>query len=142
MTSKTVTVLSTMDTLLGAYRSHVLGRTLPEPASLNVIPGTREIAVQANGGLDVVAHLGNLLLWACTLTEVTAEWWHTDGGRLHISITGRTSGGVRMKVYGGCEFAESAGLVQLDPGQEDNVSLDELYTLVGLLREHHVREVA
>ncbi len=56
---------------------------------------------------------------------------------------GRATSGVRFLVYGGGDFAECLGLVPLDPGQREGVSLDELFALVCLLREgQHEREVA
>jgi hypothetical protein len=66
---------------------------------------------------------------------VTAAWWRTNADRLHVSVRGRTAIGVRVLVYGGGEFADCAGLVALDSGVTDGVSLDELYALVCLLRE-------
>jgi hypothetical protein len=140
-TTKTITVSSTVDSLMGAYRSHVLGRTLPAPASVDIAPGAREISVQPGSGPDLCSVLGNLLVWAYTLVDVTAQWWHTDSGSLHITIVGRTAGGARMKVYSGATFTDSLGLVPLTRGEREGVSLDELYALAGLLREH-VREVA
>jgi hypothetical protein len=135
MNNNTVTTVSTMDSLIGVYRSHVLGRTLPTPFLVNFYSHNREIVVQAGGGLDPVTKLGNLLLWACTLADVTAKWKHTRDGRLHVSVTGRTSGGTKLEVYGGGEFTDCLGLIPLKAGEFENVSLDELYTLVGLLRE-------
>ena len=147
MNNNTVTLVSTMDALVGAYRSHVLGRTLPAPFAMTFYSHDREIVVQPGGGLDLVAKLGNVLLWAYTLTEVTAAWWHTADGRLHVSVTGRASGGTRLEIYGGGEFTDCLGLVPLKPGESESVSLDELYTLVCLLREatrdaQHEREAA
>ena len=63
---------------------------------------------------------------------------------LHISIDGRASTGVALKIYGGIPFTHCADLVRLAPGESESVSLDELYTLLRLLREHHttITEVA
>ena len=133
--NNTVVTTSTMDSLIGGYRAHVLGRPLPNPVSLQFTPSGKEVAVQPEGGLDTVRHLSNILVWAYTLTDVTARWWHTNDDRLHVSVRGRTAGGVRMLVYGGCVFADCLGLVALDRGQDERVTLDEIYTLVGLLRE-------
>jgi hypothetical protein len=146
-TTKTITVPSTVDSLMGAYRSHVLGRTLPAPASVDIVTGAREIFVQPGSGPNLCSVLGNLLVWAYTLVDVTAQWWHTDSDSLHITITGRTAGGTRMKVYSGATFTDSLGLVPLARGEREGVSLDELYTLLGLLREDQheaepAREVA
>ncbi len=139
-----LTTQSTTDSLIGAYRSHVLGRNLPDPASVDFIPSTREILVQPRGGLDLASRLGNLLVWAYTLSDLTASWWHTPDDALHVRVSGRTAGGTRLRVYGGGPFAQCCGLVSLDLDEKEGVSLDELYTLVGLLREHgqHEREVA
>ena len=139
----TIATTYTVDGLFGAYRSHVLGRLLPEPTSVHVTPGTREISVQPGGNLDLCSRLGSILVWAFTLADVTASWWHTPDGSLHISVHGRTTGGVRVKVYGGGSFAESLDLVSLDAGESEGVSLDELYALACLLRDgQHEREVA
>lgn len=145
--STTLTVSSTVDSLLGAYRSHVLGRSLPAPVAVGFMPSQREIDVQPCGGVDLCTHLANMLVWAYTLADLTAQWWHTADNGLHVTITGRTAGGTRMRVYGGGDFSECYGLVRLAAGQREGVSLDELYILVGLLREatrdaQHEREVA
>jgi hypothetical protein len=106
-------------------------------------PADAEIRVQPLGGLDLARKLGNVLLWAATLAEVTAEWTHTTSGRLHVSVHGRGASGVRFQIYGGGEFAKCLGLVQLTAGQHEGVSLDELYALACLLRDgQHEREVA
>jgi hypothetical protein len=129
--------------MLSAFRAHVRDRVLPAPASLTFSGYVREIAVQPEGGADLVQHLGNVLLWAYTLVDVTASWWRTDEDRLHVSVRGRTAGGVRMKVYGGGSFSECRGLVDLARDESEGVSLDELYTLLNLLRDgQHEREVA
>lgn len=129
-----LTTSTAVDSLIGAYRSHVLGRPLPAPASVDFTPGPREIGVQVTGA-GVGSCLANLLVWAYTLADVTAQWWHTPNGNLHTTVTGRTAGGARMRVYNSGHFADCHGLVQLDLDQREGVSLDELYTLVNLLRE-------
>jgi hypothetical protein len=143
MSTKTLVRASTVDALIGGFRAHLLGRPLPTPAAVTLHPYTGEVSVVPGGGLDVPVLLGNILLWAYTLVEVTAEWVHTESGRLHVSVWGRTSSGLLVHVYGGCRFAECLGLVQLGRGESEGVSLDELYTLAGLLREaQHQRGVA
>jgi hypothetical protein len=134
-TTNTIVPSSVVDSLLGAYRAHVLGRPLPTPAVVSFNPDVRQISVQPGGALDLCSKLGNLLVWAYTLADVTATWWHTPEHSLHITINGRTTGGVRMKVYAGGSFNQAQGLVQLGVDQREGVSLDELYTLTGLLRE-------
>ena len=47
-----------------------------------------------------------LLAWADTLSEVTAEAWRVPSGEsIHLSVTGRLSDGVTVRVYGGVPFA-------------------------------------
>jgi hypothetical protein len=134
-TNKILTIASAVDSLIGSFRAHVLGRSLPAPASVHLDVHSHEVSVQPLCPPDVAGTLGNLLLWAHTLNEVTADWRRTLGGRLHVTVHGRTSGGLRMDVYGGCEFSDCADLVRLNPGESESVSLDELYTLACLLRE-------
>lgn len=143
MTKNTLVSTSAVDALIGGFRAHLLGRPLPAPVAVTLHPKTGEVSVLPEGGLDMPCHLGNVLIWAYTLAEITAEWSHTQGGRFHVSVRGRTSGGVHLQVYGGGDFAECLGLVPLGAGESEGVSLDELYTLVGLLREaQHEREAA
>ena len=131
----TLTVPSAVDSLLGAYRAHVFGRSLPVPVGLGFSTSVREIDVQPGGGADLCTHLAGILVWAYTLTDVTAQWWHTSEHGLHVTVLGRTAGGTRMRIYGGGDFTQCQGLVRLAAGQKEGVSLDELYALVGLLRE-------
>jgi hypothetical protein len=134
---------STIDALIGGFRSHLLGRPLPAPAMLTFLPKSGEVCLQPEGGLDFSRRLGNVLLWAYTLADITARWAHTESGRLHVQVLGRTSSGIRFEVYAGCEFSECHGLVSLRLGESEGVSLDELYTLAGLLRDaQHEREAA
>lgn len=143
MSTNTLSVTSSMDTVLGRFRSHMLGRALPTPVTVTFYPTTGDVSVQPAGDLTLASKLGNVLVWAYTLVDVTASWWHTSDDALHVSITGRGAGGTRIKVYGGGPFAECCGLVTLAHGEKEGVSLDELYTLVSLLRDgQHEREVA
>lgn len=132
----TVDFSSVVDMLMRAYRAHVHGRRLPAPVTVSFCPRKREIEVQPDGGTDLARNLGNVLLWGHTLGDVSATWWRIGSDRVHVSVRGRTSIGVRVLVYGGGDFADCAGLVALDPDQTDGVSLDELYALVCLLREN------
>ncbi|HZS22100.1 MAG TPA: hypothetical protein VFA63_14095, partial [Pseudonocardiaceae bacterium] len=100
-------------------------------------PTVNRIAIQAGGRQDPLDHLAELLLWAFTLEQVTAQWWHTRDGHLHLTIHGRTAAGMAVKVYGGIPFGCCAGLVPLALDESEGVSLDEIYTLLGLLRDHH-----
>lgn len=144
MPSNILATTSAVGSLLSAFRAHIRGRVLPAPVSLSFDAKSREMAIQPEGQNNLVTQLGNMLLWAYTLSDVTAKWWRTDGDRLHISIRGRTGTGARVRVYGGGHFSECLGLVQLAPDETDGVSIDELYLFHARLREHgqHEREVA
>ena len=122
--------------LTEAWRAFLRECPLGEPALVSLEPTINRITIQPGHSLDHLNHLGELLLWAYTLTRVSAQWWHTPEGSLHISIEGRARTGVALKVYGGIPFDHCAGLVRLAPGESESVSLDEIYTLLGLLREH------
>jgi hypothetical protein len=142
--SNILTTTSTVGSLLSAFRAHIRGRVLPAPVSLTFDAKAREIAIQPEGALDLAQQLGNVLLWAYTLSDVTAKWWRTDGDRLHISIRGRTASGARVRVFGGGHFSECLGLVQLAHDESDGVSVDELYQFHSQLRVNgqHEQEVA
>jgi len=135
MPSNILATTSATGSLLSAFRAHARGRVLPAPISLTFDGKSREIAVQPEGALNLATQLGNVLLWAYTLSEVTAKWWRTDGDRLHISIRGRTLSGAHIRVYGGGHFSECLGLVALAPNEADGVSVDELYLFLSQLRE-------
>lgn len=142
--SNILTTTTPVGSLLRAFRSHVRGRNLPVPVSLTFDAKSREIAIQPEGAANLAVQLGNVLLWAYTLSDVTAKWWRTDGDRLHISVRGRTASGARVRVYGGGHFTETLGLVQLAPNETDGVSIDELYRFHAEIRadRQHEREVA
>jgi hypothetical protein len=143
MNSNILATTSAVGSMLSAFRSHIRGRVLPAPVSLTFSANVREIGVQPEGGADLVQHLGNVLIWAFTLADVTAQWWRTSEDRLHVSVHGRTASGTRMKVHGGGAFSDCRGLVPLALDQSEGVSIDELFTLLSLLRDgQHEREVA
>lgn len=135
MSSNILATTSCVGSLLSAFRAHIRGRVLPAPISLLFDAKSREIAVQPEGVPDLATQLGNVLLWAYTLSEVTAMWWRTDGDRLHVSVRGRTVSGARIRVYGGGHFSKCLGLVELGPDESDGVSIDELYLFLSQLRE-------
>ena len=129
-------LMSTVDVLMRAFRAHTQGRRLPGPRMLSFSPISRQMEVLPEGGKDFPRLLANVLLWAHTLSDVSATWSRTEADRMHVVVTGRTAIGARLRVYGVGAFADCAGLVALDPGQNDGVSLDELFALACLLREH------
>jgi hypothetical protein len=128
--------------LTEAWRAFLKDCPLPEPALVSLEPTLNRIIIQPGASRDPLDHLGELLLWAYTLEQISAQWWHTPTGDLHITIQGRTSIGVAFKVYGSIPLEDCAGLVSLAPEESEGVSLDEIYTLLGLLREHHQAPIA
>jgi hypothetical protein len=124
-------------TLTEAWRALLHDCPLPEPALVGLEPTVNRITVQVGGWQDPLNHLAELLLWAYALEQVTAQWWHTRDGYLHLTIHGRTGSGMAVKVYGGIPFDSCVGLVPLALDEAEGVSLDEIYTLLGLLRDHH-----
>ncbi len=126
-----------LTTLTEAWRAFLRDYPVAEPAIVNLEPTPYRISIQARHHHNALDHLGELLLWAYPLGQVSFRWWHTPDGSLHLSIDGHASTGVALKVYGGIPFDHCAGLVRLPVGEAEGVSLDEIYTLLGLLREHH-----
>ncbi len=137
MTTPLKTKDTRLATLTEAWRALLHDCPLPEPALVSLEPTVNRITIQAGGGPDPLDHLAELLLWAYTLKQITAQWWHTGDGHLHLTIHGRTAAGMAVKVYGGIPFGSCAGLVPLALDESESVSLDEIYTLLSLLRDHH-----
>jgi hypothetical protein len=137
MTAHSETTSTRLATLTEAWCALLTDCPLPEPALVSLEPTVNRITIQAGGSQDPLDHLAQLLLWAYTLEQVTAQWWHTRDGHLHLTICGRATTGVALRVYGGIPFDHCAGLVRLAPNESEGVSLDEIYTLLGLLRDHH-----
>jgi hypothetical protein len=137
MTTPIKTNSTRLVTLTEAWRALLHDCPLPEPALVSLEPTVNRITIQAGGRQDPLNHLAELLLWAYTLVQVTAQWWHTRDGHLHLTIHGRTAAGMAVKVYGAIPFDSCVGLVPLALDESEGVSLDEIYTLLGLLRDHH-----
>lgn len=122
---------STLEFLTGAFWAHLKDHALPEPCMVTLNPRTPEVDIQV-AAAEPVRHLTDLL-WAYTLDQVTATWWHTHSGDLHVTIYGRSNGGARFRVYGGVPYTRCSGLVPLTVRESEGVSVDELYTLRDLL---------
>jgi hypothetical protein len=64
------------------------------------------------------------LVWADTLTEVTAEAWRVPSGDcVHLSVLGQLPGGVSVRIYGGVAFTEHGIGADLVPGASMSVPL-------------------
>ena len=130
-----MTAYAAFDTTTQALRAHLDQFGLPQPVSVTFNLWQPEVSVQT-GGDTPAAELGRLVAWACTMQAVDTRWWHTLDGSLHVTITGRTAGGVRIKAYGGIDYAATAGLVTLPVDQSEHIRVDELEALADLLRDH------
>jgi hypothetical protein len=123
-----------LEKLTKAFWAHLRAHpALPEPCTVTLDPWKPEVQVQA-APARAATHLGELLLWASTLDSVTAEWWHTNSDRLHITLRGRAAG-TRFYVYGGIPYTGCAELMRLDVDEHEGVSVDEISTLRELLDE-------
>jgi hypothetical protein len=124
-----------LDALTDALLAHLTMYPLLQPCSVRLDLIEPRIVVQIDADGHPADDLAELLVWAYTLHRVTASWWHTPSGNLHVTIEGRTTAGVAFCVFGGIDYQRMAGLVSLSPNTSECVSLDELYALVGRLRE-------
>jgi hypothetical protein len=124
-----------LEALTGALRTHLTTYPVPVPCSIRLELNRPRIEVQIDAARHPADDLAELLIWAYTLHGVTASWWHTPSGNLHVTIEGRTTGGVAFSVFSGIDYQRTAGLVSLAPNTSECIALDELSALVGQLRE-------
>jgi hypothetical protein len=115
---------TTVIDLLDALRIHLSDFALPPVCSvhLTTYSGGVQVSMQlATHNLPEIA--AGLLAWADTLTETTTELWRVHrGDSLHLSVTGRLSGGVLVQVYGGMPFTEHGIGAELAPNGSKTVS--------------------
>jgi hypothetical protein len=108
---------STVD-LLAALCAHLTAFELPAIASVHAV-------ASAGGSPDITVQLGcrepdalaqGLLVWADTLTDVTAQAWREPGGDwVHLSVTGLLPGGASVRIYGGRRITDRAPGAGLEP---------------------------
>jgi hypothetical protein len=110
--------------LLDSLRAHLASFELPPPWSVHLTTSSGGVQVSlqlATHDLPEIAR--RLLTWADTLTETTAEAWRVPrGDSLHLSVTGRLSGGVLVQVYGSLPFTPRGIGATLAPGASTTVS--------------------
>jgi hypothetical protein len=100
--------MTTTVDLLNAICAHLKDFELPAISSVHaaaLISGP-QVTVQLAGHqpLEIARAL---LVWADTLTEVTAGAWRVPrGDSVQLSVTGRLLGGVAVEVYGGMPFTQ------------------------------------
>ncbi|MEU5257337.1 hypothetical protein [Amycolatopsis sp. NPDC021455] len=108
----------------------------PEPCYLSLNPSSHTVEIQPDVRRAApVAVLGALLVWTHRLTGVTGDWWHTPGGDLRITLTGRGPCGVRFLVYSSITYGTARRHVALAKNARESVTPDELYRLALELRK-------
>jgi hypothetical protein len=119
---------STVD-LLDAIYAHLAEFELPAFASVHVatpIPGEAGITVQL-GRHDLPEIAAALLAWADTLTAVTAQAWRVPAGHsLHLSVTGQSTRGARIRVYAAMPFTGRGPGADLAPDPTTTILLAAL----------------
>jgi hypothetical protein len=119
--------MTSIGDLLAALCAHLTAFDLP-PAIASV-----HTVTTAGGSPDITVQLAcrepddlaqGLLVWADTLTEVTAQAWrepHADW--VHLSVTGLVPGGVSVRIYGGLRITDRAPGAGLEPNATATVPL-------------------
>ncbi|WP_326945734.1 hypothetical protein OG439_40340 [Amycolatopsis sp. NBC_01307] len=116
--------------------TYVRDTPAPEPTYLSLDLGSHRVDIQPDvSRTNPVTVLGALLVWAHRLTGVTGDWWHTPGGDLHITLTGRGPCGVSFVVYSSIAYRVARRHVALAVGARESVTPDELYRLALELRK-------
>ena len=109
--------------LLTALCAHLAEFELPTIASVHV--GTALAAPRVTVQLTChqpSAIAQELLAWADTLTEVTAQSWRVSrGDSVHLSVTGLLPGGGSVQVYGGVRGTHRA--LGTDPAPEATATI-------------------
>jgi hypothetical protein len=121
---------TTVIDLLDALRAHLNDFELPPVFSMHVTTSTYSGDAQVS--LQLATHhlpgiAAGLLAWADTLAETITEAWRVPrGDSVHLTVTGRLSGGVLVEVYGGVAFTEGGIGSTLVPGARTTVPLSVL----------------
>jgi hypothetical protein len=118
-----------VDSLIGQFRAHLHGRSLPAPAYVELDITDQKATVHPRSGWDLATVLGSLLAWAGSLTDVTATWHRSSHDWLHLTIHGDTGSRLSLTVSECLPFGSCADRVQLDLGESRPVSLQELRAL-------------
>jgi hypothetical protein len=121
--------MTTALALLDAIRVHLAAFELPGLCSVHasIHEPTIDVQLRRHHTPQLAA---DLLAWADTLTEPTAEVWRVpDGASIHLSITGRLTDGVSVHVYAGAPHTTRCPGGDLTPGAKAPVSLATLHHL-------------
>lgn len=112
---------------LGAVQAIIGAYPVAVPVSVDVaVYEGKATALLDNFDLPGLA--GGLLSWAGALGEVTGEIWRLgDSTRLHLSVTGHTATGLRVRVFGGTGY-DPAVFGELAAEEKRPVPLGQLHT--------------
>jgi hypothetical protein len=118
--------MTTALALLDAIRAHLAAFELPGLCSVHasIHEPTIDVQLRRHHTPQLAA---DLLTWADTLTDPTAEVWRVpDGASIHLSITGRLTSEVSVHVYSGAPHTTRSPGGDLAPGTTAPVSLSTL----------------
>jgi hypothetical protein len=111
--------------LLDALRTHLRTFNVPAPWSVNLtlFSGGPNLSVQITRR-EPPEIASALLVWADTLTDVTAEAWRTpEGDSVHLAVTGYLSAGVSLRVYAYLPFTSHGTGADLAPDTSKTMPL-------------------
>ncbi len=123
--------MTTTIDLLIAIGAHLTEFELPVTASVHVAAAMSgpQVTVQLSGRAPF-ALAEELLAWADTLTEVSAELWRLpQGDSVHLSVTGLLSGGAAVQVYGVMRVTDRGLGADLAPSATRTLPLATLHHL-------------
>src|SRR3712207_6773896 len=94
--------MTTTGELLDAIRAHLDAFDVAEPWSVYLTTYSAGPSVDMQLSLREPSQIAQeLLAWADTLTEVTAEAWRPAGGDMvHLAVIGQLSEGIVVRVFG------------------------------------------
>jgi hypothetical protein len=119
-------------TVLDQFRGHLTEHDLPEVVSLTLTLYGQGASAQVTHDTDQEA-AGNLLGWAHSLSLVRVKAWRPPSSpyALHVTVRGRTSGGLKVEVYASVDYDPVGPGGVLEPGGRADQTLDELRAHAG-----------
>lgn len=117
--------MTTTVDLLTALGAHLAEFELPVTASVQVVAGilAPQVSVQLSRRTPS-AMAQELLAWADTLTEVSAQAWRVPQREsVHLSVTGLLPGGAAVRVYGAMPITDCRPAADLAPDATTAVPL-------------------
>jgi hypothetical protein len=126
--------------LLATLGEHLTGFELPALASVHLTIGMAgpQVCVQLDCHRQPPVIAADLLAWADTLTQTSAEAWRPPhGDTVHLSITGRLPCGTEIQIYEAVAVTDVRVGADLAPGARTTLPLAALrhLTTPGLVTE-------